>query len=278
VTVARLVLVATPIGNLGDLAPRAVEALAGADVIACEDTRRSGRLLQHAGVQGKRLMVVNEHTEAAAAADIVQLVRAGSTVALITDAGTPAISDPGERVVAAMVAADLTVETVPGPVAAIAALTISGLPTARFVMEGFLPRKGAARAQRLNGMVGERRTIVLYEAPHRVARTIADLAETLGTERRIVVTRELTKLHETVYRARLGDAVKWVDEVSPRGEYVLVIEGAPPPELSRQAITDELISRLEGGATRRDAIDDVAGKLDAPRSLVYEIALDLDKL
>jgi 16S rRNA (cytidine1402-2'-O)-methyltransferase len=271
----RLVLVATPIGNLGDLSPRAVQALAAADVVACEDTRRTGRLLQHAGVRAPRLLVVNEHTESTATTEILELVRAGKVVALVTDAGTPGISDPGERVVAALAADSLLVEAVPGPAAVVMALTMSGLPSARFVMEGFLPRKGRERSTRLAELALERRTIVLYEAPHRLARTLTDLAEILGGDRRVAVARELTKLHEELWRGTLSDAVQRSAEVEARGEYVLVVEGAAPVELDPDQVVVALTARLAAGASRRDAVDQVAQQFGASRRLVYDLALGL---
>ena len=179
-------LVATPIGNLGDLSPRAVEALAGADVVACEDTRRTGRLLQRAGIAGAKLLTVNDHTEASRVGRGAAASRPGERVAVVTDAGTPGISDPGERLVRAAIGAGHPVEVVPGPSAVVAALVVSGLPTGRFVFEGFLPRRGSARAERLAALAEEERTIVLYEAPHRAGRTLADLAAAFGPARRVL--------------------------------------------------------------------------------------------
>ena len=179
-TGAALVLVATPIGNLSELSPRAIEALATADLIACEDTRRTGRLLEHAGVAKPKLLVVNDHTESAATRRVLAELDAGRTIAVVTDAGMPGISDPGERLVRAAVSAGHRVSVVAGPSAAIAALVVSGMPTGRFVFEGFLPRKGSGRTGRLAVLAAEPRTIVLYEAPHRVAATIGDLAAALG--------------------------------------------------------------------------------------------------
>ena len=195
-----LVLVGTPIGNLGDLPPRAVEALSAADAICCEDTRRTGRLLAHAGVERRPLIVVNDHTENREVGRVLARLARGERVAVVTDAGMPGISDPGERLVRAAARDGHTIEVVPGPSAAIAGLVVSGLPASRFVFEGFLPRKGAARTERLAALAGEARTIVAYEAPHRVGRTLADLASALGPHRRVAVARELTKLHEEVWR------------------------------------------------------------------------------
>jgi 16S rRNA (cytidine1402-2'-O)-methyltransferase len=271
-----LVLVATPIGNLGDLSPRAVEALSAADAICCEDTRRTGRLLQHAGVGRRPLVVVNEHTEAREVPGVLALLSKGERVAVVSDAGMPGVSDPGERLVRAAVAAGHPVEVVPGPSAALAALVVSGLATGRFVFEGFLPRKGTARAERLAAVATEPRTVVLYEAPHRLARTLADLVQACGDDRRVAVARELTKLHEQVWRGSLGEADRWARDAAPRGEIVMVLEGAPaapPPgdDTVRGALQDELAA----GATPRDAARSVAARLDVPRRRAYDLAVAL---
>ncbi|WP_420639874.1 16S rRNA (cytidine(1402)-2'-O)-methyltransferase [Candidatus Poriferisocius sp.] len=270
----RLLVVATPIGNLGDLSPRAVSVLADADVVACEDTRRTGRLLSHAGVQAPRLVVVNEHTEAAGAAEIAELVAGGRTVCLVTDAGTPAVSDPGARVVRATLDAGGQVEAVPGPSAALAALVVSGLPTGRFCFEGFLPRKGRHRDDRLQALSREPRTMVLFEAPHRLARTLADLASVLGGDRSVAVVREQTKLHEEVWRGTLADAADRAAGAPPKGEHVLVVAGcpasAPPTEPQIRAALDE---RLADGLSRRDAAAAVAADLGISRRAVYQLAL-----
>jgi 16S rRNA (cytidine1402-2'-O)-methyltransferase len=232
-----LVVIGTPIGNLGDLSPRAVDALAGADLICCEDTRRTGRLLQHAGVDRPALRTVNDHTEGRAIADVVRRVASGERVAVVSDAGMPGISDPGERLVRAVATEGHPVEVVPGPSAAVAALVVSGLPAGRFVFEGFLPRQGSGRSARLEAIAAERRTAVLYEAPHRLARTLADLVDACGGQRRVTVARELTKLHEEVWRGTLAEAVAWAGEREPPGELVIVLEGAPePPEADDAAI------------------------------------------
>ncbi len=273
-TTGRLILVATPIGNLADLAPRAVEALGAADAIVCEDTRRTGRLLQHAGVTKRRLVVANEHTEATAAAEVTRLLDAGATVAMVTDAGTPGVSDPGERLVAAAVAAGHTVEAVPGPSAALAALVVSGLPTARFVVEGFLPRSGSARQRRLSELAAERRTIVLYEAPHRLARTLADLEAVLGGERPVAVSRELTKLHEETWRGTLAGALERATAEAPRGEHVVVLAGAPdPPPATDADIAGAIEQALAAGLGRKEAVAEVAAALGVPKRVVYEESL-----
>jgi 16S rRNA (cytidine1402-2'-O)-methyltransferase len=269
-----LVLIGTPIGNLGDLSPRAVDELGRADAVACEDTRRTGRLLAHIGVRAPVLLVVNDHTEAGAVTDVLARLDRGERVAVVSDAGMPGISDPGERLVAAASAAGHTVEVVPGPSAALAGLVASGLPTGRFVFEGFLPRKGSGRSERLATVAAERRTVVLYEAPHRLARTLADLAGTCGPTRRVVLARELTKLHEEWWRGSLAGAVERCTEVEPRGEYVLVLDGAPAPEAADDdAIRAALAVAKGGGATTRDAVSDVAAALGVSRRRVYDLAV-----
>ena len=275
-TEGALVLVGTPIGNLGDLAPRAVDALRSADTICCEDTRRTGRLLQHAGVERSRLVVVNDHTEAHEVPGVVARLSRGERVAVVSDAGMPGISDPGERLVRAAVAAGHGVEVVPGPSAALAALVTSGLPAGRFVFEGFLPRKGSGRTERLGAVASEPRTVVLYEAPHRLARTVADLVDACGPDRRVAVARELTKLHEEVWRGSLGDALAWVRVAAPKGEIVLVLEGAPAPGPPDDgALVDALRDELAAGATARDAARAVAARLGVPRRRVYDLATRL---
>jgi 16S rRNA (cytidine1402-2'-O)-methyltransferase len=274
----RLVLVATPIGNLQDLSPRAVEALRSAGAIACEDTRRTGRLLSHAGITAPRLIVVNEHTEWTARQQVVELLDDGAIVCLVTDAGTPGISDPGEALVAAALASGHEVSTVPGPVAAIAALVVSGLPTARFVMEGFLPRRGPERRARLVAVAAENeRTIVLYEAPHRLARTLSDLAGVLEPTRRIAIARELTKLHEEVWRGSLAEALEWGASSEPRGEFVIVIDRAPPEQpTGPDVVIDRVRTLLADGLSTRDAVERVSAETGIARNSVYELALRLD--
>lgn len=272
-----LVLVGTPIGNLGDLSPRAVEALRTADTIACEDTRRTRQLLSAMGVPGGgRLMAVHDHNEAAQVNGVLRRLEAGKRVAVVTDAGMPGISDPGERLVAAAAAAGYRVEVVPGPSAAIAALVVSGLATGRSCFEGFLPRKGRDRARRLAELATERRTTVLFESPHRVQSTVADLAEAMGGERLVAVARELTKRFEEVWRGPLSAAVEHLAERAPVGEYVLVIEGAPDREPATEAdVVDALRARLASGVDRRDAVAEVAAELAVPKRQVYEAALRL---
>ncbi len=271
---AELVLVATPIGNLGDLSPRAVDTLRHAALVCCEDTRRTGRLLQHAGISGARLLRVDEHTELAAAEQVLSELGRGHDVALVTDAGTPGISDPGERLVRLVLDAGGSVSAVPGPSALVMALVVSGLPTARFTFEGFVPRSGRDRTERLAEIARERRTVVLYEAPHRLARTLADLMEACGPDRRVAVCRELTKLHEQVWRGSLAQAVARASASEPIGEHVVVLEGAPPtPPPDDDEIRARLRAAVAGGASTRDAVAQVAAALGVPRRRVYELAV-----
>lgn len=273
VTEGVLVLVGTPIGNLGDLSPRAVEALGRADLICCEDTRRTGRLLEHAGIGRRPLLTVNDHTEARAIGEVMARLARGERVAVVSDAGMPGVSDPGERLVRAAVADGHVVEVVPGPSAAITALVASGLPTGRFAFEGFLPRKGSGRSERLVAVAAEQRTVVLYEAPHRLARTLADLLAACGPSRRVVIGRELTKLHEDTWRGTLAEAVEHVAEVEPRGEHVLVLDGAPEAAAAADAeITAALDAARAAGASTRDAVALVAEALGVPKRRVYALA------
>ncbi|MDD9370510.1 MAG: 16S rRNA (cytidine(1402)-2'-O)-methyltransferase [Acidimicrobiales bacterium] len=269
-----LVLVGTPIGNLGDLSPRAAEALGGADAVCCEDTRRTGKLLSLAGIERRPFVVVNEHTETREVPRVIARLERGERVALVSDAGMPGISDPGERLVAAVLAAGHPVEVVPGPSASLAALVVSGLPAGRFVFEGFLPRKGAGRTERLAAVAAEPRTTVLYEAPHRLARTLSDLAAACGGDRRVAVAREITKLHEQVWRGTLDGAVAWVTEREPPGEIVVVLDGAPAsPPADDSAVLAAVLAELASGATARDAARSVASALAVPRRRAYDVAI-----
>ena len=272
----RLVLVGTPIGNLGDLSPRALEALGQAVVVACEDTRRTGRLLSHFGISSPTYIVVNEHTEGDAAERVLGHVQRGDVVVLVSDAGMPGVSDPGEFLVSRAIEAGVTVEVVPGPSAVLHALVVSGLTTSRFVFEGFLPRKGSGRALRLRELSQEHRTAVLFEAPHRLEKTLNDLADACGGERRIVLARELTKLHEEIWRGSVSGAIDRCAEVDPRGEYVLVLEGAPPAaEATEEEIREAVELALSRGLSKKDAAAEVAELFAVARNRVYEIAIAL---
>jgi 16S rRNA (cytidine1402-2'-O)-methyltransferase len=274
----KLVLIATPIGNLSDLSPRAVAELRDADIIAAEDTRRTRALLTHAGIAaGGRLRAVHAHNERQRATELVEEIRRGRHVAFATDAGTPGISDPGERLVRVCVDAGLTVEAVPGPSAVLAALVVSGLPTDRFVFDGFLPRKGAERAARLAAAAHEPRTTVLYEAPHRLVETVHALADACGPDRPVAIARELTKLHEEVWRGTLGAAVEHLSGAEPRGEQVIVLGGAPAREVAvdDDAIVAALRAALDAGSSARDAAASVAADLGIPKRRAYQLATEL---
>jgi 16S rRNA (cytidine1402-2'-O)-methyltransferase len=269
-----LVLVGTPIGNLADLSPRARDALTNADVIACEDTRRTGKLLELSGVGRKPLLVINDHTEASRIAEVLDRIARGERVAVVTDAGMPGISDPGERLVRAVAAAGHAIDMVPGPSAVVSALVLSSLPTGRFVFEGFLPRRGSVRAERLAELARETRTIVLYEAPHRLRALLDDLAKAMGGDRPVALAREMTKLHEAVWRGSLADAVAFHADVEPRGEYVVVVGGAPDADAADDDTIRAALSRaIAEGSSTRDAVAEVADVLGVPKRRVYDLAI-----
>jgi 16S rRNA (cytidine1402-2'-O)-methyltransferase len=245
-TAGTLYVVATPIGNLGDLSPRAAATLKSCDLIAAEDTRHTGILLKHFQIDTPQLSL-HDHNESARAAEIIALLRAGKSVALVSDAGTPAISDPGFELVRAVAATGMNVVTIPGPCAAIAALSIGALPTDRFCFEGFLPARGAARRQRLKSLEAEPRTLVIYEAPHRVRETLEDCMTAFGETRAASVVREATKLHETTYRGSLRELFdkSSTDADFSRGEIVLLIGGAVQAD------------NADGGSEARSRLDKV---------------------
>lgn len=270
----QLWLVATPIGNLADIAPRAVEVLAEVSFVACEDTRRTGLLLQRLGIGARPLVALHEHNEAAACEQVVRRLVGGETAAYVTDAGMPAISDPGQRLVAAASDAGVAVSVVPGPSASVAALAVSGLPTDRWIMEGFLPRSGRARGERMAQIADSQHTVVLFESPRRVSATLAELSEACGDDRPAAVARELTKLHEEVRRGTLGElADRFADP--PKGEIVVVVgprDVAPPTD---DEIKAELQRDLADGASARDAAAAVSRRMGIGRNRVYPLATAL---
>ena len=272
-----LSVVATPIGNLDDLSPRAASALERADVIACEDTRVTRKLLTRVNTRA-RLVPYHARNEDTRTPDLVHRVAAGEHVALVTDAGTPGVSDPGSRLVAACLDAGLRVEVVPGPSAALAALVVSGLPTARFVFEGFLPRTAAARRRRLRELAHEERTLVLFESPHRLASSLTDIVAVFG-DRPAAIARELTKMHEEVTRGTLVELRDSIGE-RVRGEVTLVIAGAARDEGAAPAGSDDVAAALRatiaGGSSKKDAIARVATELGVPKKDVYRVAVDED--
>jgi 16S rRNA (cytidine1402-2'-O)-methyltransferase len=275
-----LVVVGTPIGNLGDLSPRVVDALRSADVIACEDTRRTRKLLSHAGIPSEgRLRAVHAHNEEHEAERIVEEVRAGRTIVYATDAGMPGVSDPGAVVVSACRGAALPVEVIPGPSAALAALALSGFPAGRFVFEGFLPRKGRTRAERLASIATETRTVVVFEAPGRIAATLSDLASVCGGERLVCVAREITKLHEEVWEGPVALAAGLARAAEPRGEHVIVVSGIPlvVEPASDAAVEEAVRDALVRGLSARDTAAEVATALGVPKRRAYELAVTLRK-
>ena len=269
-----LYLVATPIGNLGDLSPRAVETLAGADFIAAEDTRVSVKLLNHFDVK-KPLVSYHEHNRAAAGQAILTRLLGGEICALVTDAGTPAISDPGQELVALCAENGVTVQAIPGCCAAIAALAVSGLDTRRFTFEGFLPSGKKERRMALEELTGEARTMVFHEAPHRLRATLADMAEVLG-DRPVALCRELTKLHEDTVRTTLAQAAAYYAANEPRGEYVLVVAGREKqqgPQLTLEQGVERVLRLREDGMRMKDAVRQVADDTGLSRNDLYDAAL-----
>ena len=269
-----LYLVATPIGNLGDLSPRAVETLAGADFIAAEDTRVSVKLLNHFDIK-KPLVSYHEHNRAAAGQAILTRLLGGEICALVTDAGTPAISDPGQELVALCAENGVTVQAIPGCCAAIAALAVSGLDTRRFTFEGFLPSGKKERRTALEELTGEARTMVFHEAPHRLRATLADMAEVLG-DRPVALCRELTKLHEDTVRTTLAQAAAYYAANEPRGEYVLVVAGREKqqgPQLTLEQGVERVLRLREDGMRMKEAVRQVADDTGLSRNDLYDAAL-----
>jgi len=269
-----LYLVATPIGNLADLSERAVKVLSEVDFIAAEDTRNSMRLLTHLGIS-KPMVSYFEHNKRERGEQIAARLEAGESCALITDAGTPAISDPGEDMVALCAERNIPVTSVPGPVASIVALTLSGLPTGRFTFEGFLSVNKTERRTRLQGLKGETRTMLFHEAPHKLRATLKDFESAFGADRRIAICRELTKLNEEVLRLTLGEAVAHYESQEPRGEYVLVLEGAEETLesaafWSEMDIPAHVAYYIERGMSKKDAIKEAARDRGVPKNQVYQ--------
>lgn len=270
-----LYLVPTPIGNLGDISPRAKKTLAEADFIAAEDTRVSLKLLNHLELK-KPLVSYYEHNKTESGPRIIERLLAGESCALVTDAGSPAISDPGEDLVALCARAGICVCAIPGPCAAITALSISGLPTGRFCFEGFLSTNKKSRREHLDSLKSERRTMIFYEAPHKLQNTLKDLSDAFGPERRISLCRELTKLHEQVLRMTLGEALAYYTENDPRGEYVLILEGAA--ETAEEALTlgdavSLALARIASGASKKDAVREVSRETGFPKNALYDAVL-----
>ncbi|WP_295752757.1 16S rRNA (cytidine(1402)-2'-O)-methyltransferase [uncultured Oscillibacter sp.] len=274
-----LYLVATPIGNLGDLSPRAVETLAAVDFIAAEDTRVSLKLLNHFQIK-KPLVSYHEHNHVSAGQTVLARLLAGESCALVTDAGTPAVSDPGEDLVRLCGEHGVTVLSIPGCCAAVNALAVSGLPTGRFTFEGFLSVSKKSRREHLESLRNERRTMIFHEAPHKLRSTLADFCETFGPERRIALCRELTKLHEETRRCTLGEAAAYYEETAPRGEYVLVVAGASPEAVAAVSLEEgaaQVLALVEAGARLKDAAREVADHTGLGKNELYAAALERRK-
>ncbi len=271
-----LYLVATPIGNLGDLSPRAVETLAQADFIAAEDTRVTMKLLNHLELK-KPMVSYYRHNSENSGQSILQRLLAGESCALVTDAGTPAISDPGEDLVALCAQNGVPVVSIPGPCALITALAASGQPTGRFTFEGFLAMNKKNRRRHLDSLRGEERTMIFHEAPHKLRTTLNDLMEAFGPDRRISLCRELTKLHEETQRTTLGGAVAWYAENAPKGEYVLVVAGAAPAQAAAVTLEDgvaQVLALKEQGMRLKDAAREVAEHTGLSKNELYAAALE----
>ena len=270
-----LYLVPTPIGNLGDISARMADTLAEADFIAAEDTRVTLKLLNHLGIK-KPMVSYYRHNTGESGAAVLSRLMAGESCALVTDAGTPAISDPGEDLVRQCAREGIPVVSIPGPCALITALAASGLPTGRFTFEGFLAMNRKNRRSHLEELKGETRTMLFYEAPHKLQSTLADLLDTFGPDRRIALCRELTKLHEEVRRTTLGEAVAWYEENPPKGEFVLVVEGGTPTAENVPTLETGVLRVAElraSGASLRDAARQAAAELGLPRKALYDLAL-----
>ena len=274
-----LILVPTPIGNLGDISPRAAEALGQADFIAAEDTRVSIKLLNHLGLK-KQLVSYHEHNKQESGPHILSRLQSGESCALVTDAGTPAISDPGEDLVRLCRENGVPVTAIPGPCAAITALAMSGLPTGRFTFEGFLSVNKRSRREHLQSLLEETRTMIFYEAPHKLLTTLSDMQETFGADRPICLCRELTKLHEEAVKTTIGQALSYYQDNSPRGEYVLIVGGAAPKVQAAPSM-EECIDRVnalrQSGLSMKDAVKQVSKDAGIPRNTLYDAALQASR-
>ena len=271
-----LVLVATPIGNLGDLSPRAASTLAAADIVCCEDTRHTGMMLTRLGIKAQRLVSLHAGNEDQRIPLILGELIAGRSVAVVSDAGMPAIADPGERLVRAAAGAGVRVTAVPGPSAVPTAVALSGLRAAKWHFEGWIARKGRERTAQLAAIAASSCPSVCFESPQRIVATLEGLSQSCGAERRVAVCRELTKLHEEVLRATAGEAATHFGATQPRGEFVIVVDGAPAGERvvpDTAALALEVTALMANGRSRRDAVDEVAARHALPRRAVYEAAV-----
>jgi len=275
---AVLYLVATPIGNMGDLSPRARETLQNSDFIAAEDTRVAQKLLHLAGLPAKPMVSYYEHNRRARGEEVLARILAGESCALVTDAGTPAVSDPGEDLAALCAEHGIEVIPIPGCCAAVSALAASGLPGGRWCFEGFLSVNKKSRREHLDSLRDEKRTMIFYEAPHKLLATLCDFAQTFGDDRRVSISRELTKLHEETLRMSLGEARRYFEKVPPRGEFVIVIEGKPAGKEDNDeklnGAAQKVAERVENGETLRDAVKAVSAEEGVKKNALYRLVLD----
>ncbi len=275
-----IVLVGTPIGNLGDISKRALDTLEAADIICCEDTRRTRKLLSSAGITGKKLMTMERHNERDVAGTLIRYALEGDLVAVVSDAGMPLISDPGGYLVKAAYSSGVRVSVVPGPDAVTSALAVSGIDAGRYCFEGFLPRHGSDRARRLDAMAASPCTVVIFESPRRVGSTLGDLERVCSGNRQVAIVRELTKVHEEVWRGNLSDACRWMeDEDNLRGEVVIVLAGNPANDepVEESMLVEALSQLLQDGVSVNVAAAEVSAQMGITKRQAYALALDLRK-
>jgi 16S rRNA (cytidine1402-2'-O)-methyltransferase len=272
-----LYIVATPIGNLEDMTFRAVRILQAVDMIAAEDTRHTGRLLQHFQVKTPQISYY-EHNSNSRIPELLEHLEYGKTIALVSDAGMPGISDPGYELIKACIDNNITVVPIPGASAVITALSAAGLPTDRFIFDGFLPAKSQKRQEYLASLQGESRTLVFYESPHRLRDTLADLGEILGSDRSLVIARELTKLYEEFWRGTIAEGITHYQDKEPQGEYTLLVAGNPPnkPQLTETELKNELLSMIKQGISRSQASREIAKDTGLSRRYLYQLALTIE--
>ncbi|MTJ06564.1 MULTISPECIES: 16S rRNA (cytidine(1402)-2'-O)-methyltransferase [unclassified Anabaena] len=272
-----LYIVATPIGNLEDMTFRAVRILQAVDIIAAEDTRHTGRLLQHFQVKTPQISY-HEHNSNSRIPELLEHLQYGKAIALVSDAGMPGISDPGYELIKACIDANITVVPIPGASAVITALSAAGLPTDRFIFDGFLPAKTQQRKQYLESLQGESRTLVFYESPHRLRDTLADFGEILGSDRSIVIARELTKLYEEFWRGTIGEAIAHYTQKEPQGEYTLLVAGTSPSQiqLTETELKAELLQIMQQGISRSQASRQLAKDTLLSRRYLYQLALGIE--
>ncbi|MBD2295635.1 16S rRNA (cytidine(1402)-2'-O)-methyltransferase [Anabaena sphaerica FACHB-251] len=272
-----LYIVGTPIGNLEDMTFRAVRILQSVDMIAAEDTRHTGKLLQHFQIKTPQ-MSYHEHNRNSRIPEILEYLKYGKAIALVSDAGMPGISDPGYELIKACVDVEIDVVPIPSATAAITALSASGLPTNRFIFDGFLPAKSQQRREYLESLLTETRTLVFYESPHRLRETLQDLADILGSDRQIVIARELTKLYEEFWRGTIADAIAHYQQKEPQGEYTLLVAGIEPskPQITESELKAELLAMIKQGISRSQASRQLAKEISISRNKLYQLALTIE--